>query len=48
MAGPAVNKSAVSWAFDGAVMAAGLSVGLLAVVGMLADQQLRPALLSSP
>ena len=38
MAGPAVNKSAVSWAFDGAVMAAGASVGLLAVVGMLARQ----------
>ena len=38
MAGPAVNKSAVSWAFDGAVMAAGASVGLLAVVAMLARQ----------
>jgi diguanylate cyclase (GGDEF)-like protein len=40
MAGPAVNKSAVSWAFDGAVMTAGASVGLLAVVGMLATEPL--------
>jgi diguanylate cyclase (GGDEF)-like protein len=38
MAGPAVDKSAVSWAFDGAVMAAGAAVGLLAVVGMLASE----------
>jgi diguanylate cyclase (GGDEF)-like protein len=38
MAGPALDKSAVSWTFDGAVMAAGFSVGLLAVVGMLARQ----------
>jgi diguanylate cyclase (GGDEF)-like protein len=39
MAGPAENKGAASWAFDGAVMAAGLSVGLLAVAGMLATHQ---------
>jgi diguanylate cyclase (GGDEF)-like protein len=39
MAGPALDKSAVSWAFDGAVMAAGMSVGLLAVVGMLSGQR---------
>jgi diguanylate cyclase (GGDEF)-like protein len=40
MAGPTVNKSAVSWAFDGAVVASGASVGLLAVVGMLATERL--------
>jgi diguanylate cyclase (GGDEF)-like protein len=39
MAAPAVNKSAVSWAFDGAVMASGASVGLLAVVGMIATER---------
>jgi diguanylate cyclase (GGDEF)-like protein len=38
MSAPALVKSAASWAFDGAVMAAGWSVGLLAVVGMLAGQ----------
>jgi diguanylate cyclase (GGDEF)-like protein len=39
MAGPTVNKGAVSWTFDGSVMAAGLSVGLLALVGMFAGQR---------
>lgn len=38
MSGPAVGKRAVSWAFDAAVMVAGWSVGLLAIVGMLDGQ----------
>jgi diguanylate cyclase (GGDEF)-like protein len=40
MAGSTVTKRAVSWAFDVAVMVAGVTIGLLTLVGVLTTQQL--------